>query len=164
MQKLRALALILPLLSLGIGTHARAQAVAVIVSNCSVVSGMMPATEQPLYEDAKGRLCGLAGTGTGGSQTTTPDSAVSTGYQQLTSLSTATSFTPPALTTFCLVIAEAQALRFRADGVAPTATVGQTMAVGQPFIFRMPLASLSALQFIQQTAGGIANVSCFKDS
>ena len=162
MKKLLALAFGISLLSLS--PHvARAQSTAIVVSSCTGIV-MMPSTQQPLVEDTSGRLCGLPGTGSGGTQTTVPDSAISTGYQQLTSLVTATSFTPPATTTFCLVIAEAQALRFRADGVAPTATVGQPMAIGQPFIFRMSVANLSAIQFIGQSAGGIANVSCFKDS
>lgn len=93
-----------------------------------------------------------------------PDPAVPTGYQQFTSLATATNFTPPALTTFCVITAEGAALRFRTGGTAATASVGVPLAVGQAAAFRMSIANLSAISIIQQASGGIANVDCYRDS
>lgn len=161
---MKTLALTIGALSLlAFAPPVRAQSTpAVIVSDCTTLSGLPTGPGQPLFEDTTGKLCGLGATG--GTTTTKPAAAISTGYQQITSLSAAAGFTPPATTTFCLVIAEAQPLRFRSDGVAPTATVGAPMAVGQPFFFRMSIAGLTAIQFIQQASGGILNVSCFKDA
>lgn len=142
--------------------HARAQAsVAAACSAQSIPVGFGNAYPTILQN---GDLCVGASTPSGTPTTIKPDSAISTGDQQVTSLSAAASFTPPALTTFCVLIPEAAALRFRADGTSPTASVGTPMAVGQPFTFRMSIANLTALKFIQQTSGGILNISCFKDT
>ena len=92
------------------------------------------------------------------------DSSSSTGYQQLTSLASSTTFTPPALTTFCIITGEAAALRYRTDGTSPTSTVGVPLAIGQSVTFRMSIANLSAIKLIQQASGGIANVDCYKDA
>lgn len=57
------------------------------------------------------------------------------------------------------IIPEAQAVRWRDDGIAPTATVGHPLAVGQELIYTGNRAS--SLQFISQVAGAILNVNCF---
>lgn len=83
------------------------------------------------------------------------------GYQQLT-VDTAAFLTVP---TACGVVSmvtitpEAQAVRYRDDGTAPTATVGMPMAVGVTLVYE---GSITKIRFISQTAGGIVNASFYK--
>lgn len=83
---------------------------------------------------------------------------VPVGYQQLTSLATSTALTVPASAQFALIQAEAQALRYRDDGVAPTAAIGMVLAVGDSIWYT---GDLVALRIIQVAASGIANVSYY---
>lgn len=55
-----------------------------------------------------------------------------------------------------LIVPEAQAIRWRSDGTAPTATVGYPLAVGAEL--RYTMAQLTQLRVIAQTAGAIVNV------
>ena len=73
------------------------------------------------------------------------------GYQQITSLSASTALTVPTGSTFVLIVPETQAVRWRPDGstTAPTATVGQPLAVGQPL-----LAFCGPQPALAQTTGG----------
>lgn len=82
------------------------------------------------------------------------------GYIQLTSVDTATSIgTVPDDTILVIIIAEAQAIRWRDDAVNPTATVGMPLAVGQQYIYN---GEISKLVFISQTAGAKVNLSFYK--
>jgi hypothetical protein len=82
------------------------------------------------------------------------------GYVQLTSLASATGLSNiPAKATTALLCAEAQAIRWRDDGVAPTATVGMQIAVGSCVQY---YGKLTAIQFIQSTAGAILNASFYQ--
>lgn len=78
------------------------------------------------------------------------------GYQQITSLASATGLTVPAGTSFCMVIPETQAVRWRDDGTDPTATIGYPLAVGSEL--RYTAAQLGALKFIEQTASAKINI------
>lgn len=85
------------------------------------------------------------------------------GYCQLTSMSSATLLSScsggiPAGTNIAEICVEAQSVRYRDDGVAPTSTIGIPGAVG---CFQYA-GLMSALQFIQTTAGAIVNVSFYK--
>lgn len=85
------------------------------------------------------------------------------GYQQVTSISTAKSLTVPTTcgatpVTLARITIEAQAVRYRDDGTLPTATVGMPMAVAASLDYT---GSLSKIQFIEQTVGGIVNVSYY---
>ena len=90
------------------------------------------------------------------------------GYQQIPAggLAAATKLTLPTLTgalagfnvTYIIIQAEAQVVRWRDDGVAPTATVGMQIAVGGELDYT---GDPSTIQFIQAAAGGILNVSYF---
>ena len=82
-----------------------------------------------------------------------------TGYQQLTSLSAATKLTVPAGTTFALISPESQAVRWRDDGVAPTATVGYPLPVGAEL--RYDAQQIWEIQFIEQTASAKLNVTYY---
>lgn len=89
------------------------------------------------------------------------------GYQQITSLSSATGLTVPTKdpstganvkANFALITAEAQNLRWRDDGVDPTASVGMPLAAGVTLQYD---GDLSRIKFIQQTSGGIVNISYY---
>jgi hypothetical protein len=80
------------------------------------------------------------------------------GYQQITSLSNSTALTVPAGATMALIVAETQAVRWRDDGTAPTASVGMPLAVGTSLSYD---GDLKAIRFIQQTASATLNVSYY---
>jgi len=80
------------------------------------------------------------------------------GYQQLTSLATATVLAVPAGARFALIQAEDQNVRWRDDGTAPTATVGVQLAAGADLFFT---GDLSALRFIEETTSAKLNVSYY---
>jgi hypothetical protein len=88
------------------------------------------------------------------------------GYQQITSLTAAAGLTVPTVTpeglngkpVFALIIAEGAPVRWRDDGVAPTATVGMPLAVGVPLQYD---GDLNKIRFIQQSATGIINISYY---
>ncbi|HEY8879199.1 MAG TPA: hypothetical protein VIN03_16645 [Roseateles sp.] len=83
------------------------------------------------------------------------------GYQQITSLSGAQGLTVPAGTKLALIQAETQAVRWRDDGTAPTATVGYPLAVGSELRYTGTAAALAAIRFIEQTASAKLNVSYY---
>lgn len=89
------------------------------------------------------------------------------GYEQVTSISSAKSLTVPTKdpstglnvkASFALITAEAQGVRWRDDGVAPTATVGMPLAAGVTLQYD---GDLTRIKFIEQTSGGIVNVSYY---
>ena len=86
-------------------------------------------------------------------------SARALGYQQIVGLAASTALTVPAGTSYALVIAEAQAVRWRDDGTAPTASVGMPLAVGVEEKFSS--SSFASLRFIQQTATANLNVAYY---
>lgn len=81
------------------------------------------------------------------------------GYQQLTSLSSATALTVPAGTSLAVCTAEAQAIRWRDDGTSPTASVGMPLSVGDTLFF--DAAALAIVKFIEQTTSAKLNVSYY---
>lgn len=81
------------------------------------------------------------------------------GYQQLT-VTTVQTLTVPPGATLAIIDVEAQAVRWRDDGVAPTATIGMPIAVSD--LALVYSGNLAALQFIAQVAGGIIDVSYYK--
>jgi hypothetical protein len=88
------------------------------------------------------------------------------GYQQITSLGTATSLTVPqkdlsglaGTPRIAIITPEAQAVRWRDDGVAPTATVGMPLAAGVTLQYD---GDLSQIQFIEQTSGAKLNITYY---
>ena len=83
---------------------------------------------------------------------------ISAGYQQIT-VTTTQSLVLADKTAFISIIPEAQAVRWRDDGIDPTATVGQPLAVGQEL--RYDSRSMAKLRIIAQVAGGIINVTSY---
>lgn len=88
------------------------------------------------------------------------------GYQQITTLSSATSLTVPdkdvqglsCKPSIALITPESQAVRWRDDGVAPTATVGMPLAVGVTLQYD---GDLTKIQFIEQVGGAKINISYY---
>lgn len=88
------------------------------------------------------------------------------GYQQITSLSSATGLTVPAkdvnglkmTPSIAIIVAETQGVRWRDDGTAPTASVGMPLAAGVAFQYD---GDLSKIQFIEQTASAKLNISYY---
>lgn len=82
------------------------------------------------------------------------------GYQQLTSVPANSALTVPAGANFAMISCETQSVRWRDDGIAPTASVGMLMAAGgAPQMF---WGNLSALLFIQTSATAVLNISYYK--
>lgn len=82
------------------------------------------------------------------------------GYVQLTGITAGQKLTVPAGARYARLRAEAQDVRFRDDGTAPTATVGDLLrATDTAGLFYD--GSLAALQFTPASAGAILNVSFY---
>lgn len=88
------------------------------------------------------------------------------GYQQITSLSAAANLTVPATDlsgnkqqpTIAIIIPETQAVRWRDDGVAPTASVGMPLAAGVALQYD---GDLTKIKFIEQTGSAKLNISYY---
>jgi len=89
----------------------------------------------------------------------TPAQLTPLGYQQITSLASATSLTVPTGATMAFIAIEGGEARYRDDGVAPTTSVGMPIYAGQSLQYS---GSLSALQLIQVSTTVTANVSYYK--
>ena len=80
------------------------------------------------------------------------------GYQQITSLSSATGLTPPQGATLALIVPESQNVRWRDDGTDPTASVGMPVFVGASLSYD---GDLNKIKFIEETASAKLNVSYY---
>jgi hypothetical protein len=84
------------------------------------------------------------------------------GYQQITDVSASTALTIPTLNgqkpTMALIVCTAQAVRWRDDNVAPSATVGMPLAVNTYFYYT---GNLGNIRFFEQTAGAVLNISYY---
>ena len=80
------------------------------------------------------------------------------GYQQITSLSSSTALTVPDGATLALIVPEAQTVRWRDDGVAPTSSVGMPVVANSSMSYD---GDLKKIRFIAATAGAILNVSYY---
>lgn len=80
------------------------------------------------------------------------------GYQQITSLSSATALTVPDGTGLVMIQAETQSIRWRDDGTNPTASVGMIIAVGDVLFYT---GKSKNIKLIETTASAKANVSYY---
>ena len=88
------------------------------------------------------------------------------GYQQISSLSSATGLTVPTVDlnglacrpTLAIITPETQGVRWRDDGVAPTASVGMPMAAGVSLQYD---GDLTKIQFIEQTGTAKLNITYY---
>lgn len=77
------------------------------------------------------------------------------GYQQITGAAAATALTIPEGTVKILIKVETQAVRWRDDGVDPTAAIGYPLAVGTELIYES--GQPTQLKFIEQALGTVIN-------
>ena len=88
------------------------------------------------------------------------------GYQQITGLSAATGLTVPlqdvqglgCRPTIAIITPETQAVRWRDDGVAPTAAVGMPLAAGVTLQYD---GDLTKILFFEQVASAKLNVTYY---
>lgn len=80
------------------------------------------------------------------------------GFQQITSLSSATGLTVPANALVALIQAESQSVRWRDDGTNPTSSVGMSIPVNNILAYT---GDLSTIKLIQVSASAIVNVSYY---
>jgi hypothetical protein len=88
------------------------------------------------------------------------------GYQQITSLSSATSLTVPTVDkqglackpSIAIIVAETQAVRWLDDDSTLSSTRGMPLATGVAFVYD---GDLTKIKFIEQTAGAVLNVSYY---
>lgn len=80
------------------------------------------------------------------------------GYFQIVGLNAVQTLAVPAGATSAVIQAEAQAVRWRDDGTAPSATVGMTIAAGGELLYD---GNLAALKFIEVAASAKLNVSFY---
>lgn len=85
-------------------------------------------------------------------------SVVPLGYEQINPAS-ATGLTPPTGATLALLQAEDQAVRWRDDGVDPTASVGMRLAASEEFWYD---GDLDAIRFIEEASVAELNVGYYK--
>jgi len=84
-----------------------------------------------------------------------PGASLPVGYQQL-ACDTAQPLTVPANARWAVFKAEAQTVRIRDDGAAPTASIGFPLLVaGEPYVY---MGNLAGVRAIAATAGGLLNV------
>jgi len=80
------------------------------------------------------------------------------GYVQLTTLTVATGVTAPGGANCAMIQAEGDQIRWRDDGTNPTATVGMFIPSGSGIWYT---GDFTKLKFIQQSGGGIINISFY---
>lgn len=86
------------------------------------------------------------------------DTSGTLGYQQITTVTASTALTVPKGATFAVIQAAAQAVRWRDDGVDPTATVGMVLAAGGELRYD---GNLTNIRFIESAIGAILNISYY---
>jgi hypothetical protein len=88
------------------------------------------------------------------------------GYQQITSMSSSVSLTVPnrdlnglnQKPVIALITPEGQAVRWRDDGIAPTASIGMPLSVGVTLQYD---GDLTQIKFIEQSASAKLNITYY---
>lgn len=88
----------------------------------------------------------------------TPAGLTPKGYQQITSLSSATALTVPAGATCAIIQPETKDVRWRDDGTNPTASVGMLLAAGYETFYT---GTLSTIKFIETAASAKLNIAYY---
>lgn len=88
-----------------------------------------------------------------------PYSSTPLGYEQITSLSSATGLTVPAGATFAQIAISGAAVRWRDDGVAPTTSLGIPVPAGSQLSYS---GNLAAIEFIAQAGSPILDISYYR--
>ncbi len=98
----------------------------------------------------------IEGTASDGAVAVAEPRLTDNGYRQVTGLTTATALTVPANSVSAIIQVDVADVRWRMDGVNPTATVGNLMAIGDRLKFND--AELALLKFIEVDSGAILNI------
>lgn len=85
------------------------------------------------------------------------------GYQQLdsTALGAPSALTLPEGTTMVVLQVEGVSVRYRADGVDPTSTLGMLIAAGGELLYPSSTEELQRLRFIRTAPGAILNAAYY---
>ncbi len=83
---------------------------------------------------------------------------VNLGFQQITPGATSTALIVPTGARVAVINCEVAVMRWRDDGVAPTAAIGMRILAGGELQYD---GELQKLRFIQEAAGAIVNVSYY---
>jgi len=81
------------------------------------------------------------------------------GCEQLTGLTAAVPTAPPTGARGAIITCSGQPVRWRDDGVAPSATVGVYLAIGTILDYQ---GNLHALQFFQTAATAVVDISYYE--
>jgi len=81
------------------------------------------------------------------------------GYEQLTGIAAATKLNVAKGARFAVIKCEAQNVRWRDDGVSPTAAIGMIMIPSDEILSYSGL--LGQIEFIEAAVGGIVNISYY---
>ena len=81
------------------------------------------------------------------------------GYQQITDLSLAVGLTVPANATLAIISPETQNVRWRDDGVDPTAAIGFPLVAGAVLSYD---GNLKNIRFIESAASAVLNISYYQ--
>lgn len=85
------------------------------------------------------------------------------GYQQITSLSSATALTVPSNARLAIINPEIEDVRWRDDGTSPTSSVGMIIKENDYFFYTgSGTGDLSAIKFIEVASGAKINVSYYR--
>ena len=132
------------------------QAVTGTGSQAVSVSGLTPETTYYLHyvhDDASSNESNVVNSSSFTTEVAPAGLAV---YEQITGLSTAKSTSVPiGYKKAAIIHCSGQAIRWRDDGVAPTANVGMHLPIGQPLVYN---GNLHALQFIEVVAGATVDI------
>ena len=85
--------------------------------------------------------------------------AVPLGFQQIVGAVASTGLTVPPGATYAIIQPVSQAIAWRDDGVAPTATIGMTVPSGGELLYD---GTLSTFRFIQVAATVTVNISYYR--
>lgn len=87
-----------------------------------------------------------------------PAPLLALGYEQVTGLDAAKGLTPPDGAIYAMIQPEGASVRWRDDGVAPTATIGMRLPIGSELHYDGNMASL---RVIQEGSGAKLNISYY---
>jgi len=86
---------------------------------------------------------------------------VPNGFQQIASVAASTGLTPPDRSHIALIQPSGGDVRWRDDGVAPTATIGMLLADGVVFLYS---GDLNAIRFILASGAPALNITYYRNN
>jgi len=93
--------------------------------------------------------------------TTVPGHLIPISFQQITTVSASIGLTVPDKTVLAVIQPEAQNVRYRDDGVAPTAAIGMKL-IANDFLFYT--GDMAAIRFIEEAASAKLNITYYRNN